>query len=136
MKILILTISFALMQIFSSSQDESEKKVEIEFEGIYRTGRGPCQWLADGSRRWAKTSGFSITKVIKGDIKVKYIEISQYCKKTDRFISYKYEQKYRVLLSLTEERLKALELDDENTVMDLWQSIETEEIVKVEEIMH
>ena len=72
----IPALFICLLQLLTNAP-ESPKMMEIEFVGTYQTGRAPCEWLPDGSRRWAKTSGFNVNKVIRGHLAVAYIEIAQ-----------------------------------------------------------
>jgi hypothetical protein len=39
-------------------------------------GRGPCEFLPDGSRRWALLRGFTPTAVHRGDVRSDYIGVT------------------------------------------------------------
>jgi hypothetical protein len=41
--------------------------------GTYTTGRGPCQQLPDGSRRWPLLRGFRIHTVYRGTVRAGYV---------------------------------------------------------------
>jgi hypothetical protein len=45
----------------------------VVFSGRYRSGRGPCEWLADGSRRWALLQGVSPEITYRGDLHTDYV---------------------------------------------------------------
>lgn len=129
MKVLLLILTL-LTSLMSMSQ-EPTKMLEIKFIGKYKTGRSPCEWLPDGSRRWALTTGFEINNWIKGNLKVNYIEISYDFDniQSKQLIS---EQKYLVVLKLTEKRIMELELDKVNTIMTYHNPIKNEEIITID----
>jgi len=46
-------------------------------KGTYTTGRGPCEWLPDGSRRWPLLRGFTIDTVYRGTVRARYVGLQQ-----------------------------------------------------------
>lgn len=113
-----------------SINPESTKMLEIKFVGKYRTGRAPCEWLPDGSRRWARTTGFKITKLINGDLKVTYVEINYDFNKK---LSTQLEdgQEYFVTIKLTKNRATELGISQVNTMMTYRNPVKNEEIIKI-----
>ena len=128
----IPALFICLLQLLTNAP-ESPKMMEIEFVGTYQTGRAPCEWLPDGSRRWAKTSGFNINKVIRGHLAVAYIEIAQE-KDLDIETGLQEGESYTVLLFLSTERFSELELDDETVLMTYQNPILIKEITHIAKI--
>ncbi len=128
MKAIILIV--CLFQSYVSQKKVSEM-FKIEFIGKYVTGRAPCEWLPDGSRRWAKTTGFEIIKLIKGNLKVTYVEISYYTNESNN-MPFENGGEYFVIIELGEERFKELELDKANTIMTYRNPIAKNEIIIIE----
>lgn len=131
MKVILLILTLFISQMCMSQ--EPTKILEIKFIGKHRTGRAPCEWLPDGSRRWAKTTGFEITNLIEGKLKVTYLEISYDFNKeqSKQLIN---GQKYLVTIKLTEERVTELELDKVNTIMTYRNPIKNEEILIIKKV--
>jgi len=129
MKTIILILTICFIQIGMSQ--EIPKMIEIKFEGKYSTGRAPCEWLPDGSRRWRKTTGFEITKMIESNLKIAYVEIN-YVFDENQGTQLKSGQEYLVTMKLTEERITELKLDKANTIMTYWNPIKNDEIMKIE----
>ena len=128
MKVVLLILTIFISQM--SIGQESIKMIEIKLVGKYRTGRAPCEWLPDGSRRWARTSGFEITKLIDGDLKVTYLEINYDFSKNSS-IQLDSGQEYFVTIKLTENRITELGLGQANTIMTYRNPIKNEEIIKI-----
>jgi len=105
-----------------------DKKMEITFEGYYVTGRGPCQVLHDGTRRWPRTTGF---KVIRSELDFSYVEIEYQMIQKRNF---ELNQIYLITIHLSEERFKELKLDQPNTRLSYRNPIKVDEIIKVEKI--
>jgi hypothetical protein len=124
--LLILTMFISQMSI----SQESTKMLETKFVGKYRTGRAPCEVLPDGSRRWARTTGFEITKLIDGNLKVTYVEIN-YDFNKNQSIQLDSGQEYFVTIKLTENRITELGLGQDNTIMTYRNPIKNEEIIKI-----
>ncbi len=125
----ILLIIMIIGQI--DVQPDQPETIEIVFHRIYTTGRGPCQFLADGSRRWAITTGFKVTKLLKGDLQTKYVEVPYDIDK-QKDIQFLAGQKYTVIMKLTEKRWKELDLDKANTIMSYRNPINANEITTIE----
>jgi hypothetical protein len=45
----------------------------VVVSGTYARGRGPCERLPDGSRRWRLLEGFTIARVHRGDVRAEYV---------------------------------------------------------------
>ena len=41
----------------------------VVVSGTFWSGRGPCEQLPDGSRRWARLQGFTVRKVHRGTVR-------------------------------------------------------------------
>lgn len=128
MKTVLLTLTIFICQI--SIYKEPSKMAEIKLIGKYRTGRAPCQWLPDGSRRWARTYGFDITKLINGNLEVTYLEIDSDFNKNSN-IELEIGQEYVVTIKLKESRITELQLNLSNTIMTYKNPIKSEEIIKI-----
>ena len=128
MKIALLLI--CLFQFWTNPQDSS-RMIEIEFFGTYQTGRAPCEWLPDGSRRWAKTTGFNVSSVTKGDLQVGYLEIAQERYQNSE-VQLQEGEAYIINITLTMERFITLKLDNEDTIMTYEEPILTKEIKSIE----
>jgi len=128
MKVVLLILTIFISQM--SIGQESIKMIEIKLVGKYRTGRAPCEWLPDGSRRWARTTGFEIIKLIDGDLKVTYLEINYDFSKNSS-IQLDSGQEYFVTIKLTENRITELGLGQANTIMTYRNPIKNEEIIKI-----
>ena len=92
----------------NSAQSEQQKSPNIIFEGVFTTGRGPCELLLDGSRRWRLINGFTISSVTVGEVNVKYIEVNLYDYKTDKMMELTEGKTYKVALNLNENQLKKI----------------------------
>ena len=51
------------------------ERATVIVSGTYTEGRGPCELLPDGSRRWAYSRGFDITQVHRGEVGSHYIGV-------------------------------------------------------------
>lgn len=129
------TIIFVLFVLFNQtlmSQEKTSKMLEIIFEGEYVTGTSPGIYNPDGSKYWFLTTGFNVIKVIKGNVKVAYIEIDNYDGNQYK-IKLQENQTYIVTIKLSKERIKETGIDTpKNTMMPLWNSINKNEIIKIE----
>ena len=47
----------------------------VVVSGTFWSGRGPCEVLPDGSRRWARLQGFTIRKVHRGSVRTASIGV-------------------------------------------------------------
>lgn len=122
----IASLIICLSQILLNPQDSIEM-TEIEFLGSYQTGRAPCEWLPDSSRRWALTTGFNIQTSFQGNVKVAYIEIET--QSTHNLaVSLQEGELYKVCITLSAERFKMLKLGDEATIMHYQDPILIKEI--------
>jgi hypothetical protein len=54
---------------------EVRTKATVVVSGTYTAGRGPCEWLPNGSHRWPLLEGFTLTTVYRGQASAGYIGI-------------------------------------------------------------
>jgi hypothetical protein len=78
--------------------------------GTFGTGRGPCEFLPDGSRRWALLRGFRITGRYRGDVGTDYIGIDDavFTKQNETDEPLESESDYLLLLKPSEKSLAVL----------------------------
>lgn len=97
-----------LPDAFYKLPEEVREQATIIVTGSYVQGRGPCIFMADGSRRWALESWFNVAKVYRGKIEGKSIHISSRLTKTEH-VSVKLEvgKQYLVLLRPGDESVEA-----------------------------
>ncbi|QCW99172.1 hypothetical protein FGM00_03220 [Aggregatimonas sangjinii] len=126
MSLPITTLLICLSHICFNPFDNAEI-IDIEFLGSYQTGRAPCEWLPDGSRRWAVTTGFNIQTSLQGDVKVAYIEIETQSTQ-NLVVSLQEGELYKVCITLSAERFKMLKLGEEATIVHYQDPILIKEI--------
>ena len=112
--------------------EEVRAQATVIVTGTYYQGRGPCMFLADGTRRWAITSHFTVKDVFRGDVggKAVYVKWRPW-KPEDRRPKLKVDHKYLVLLRPTEESLKLIKAGEH---VPFWDAIEDEEIIAIVEL--
>jgi len=54
---------------------EVRARATVVVLGTFASGRGPCQFLPDGSRRWLLLRGFMISTVYRGTVRADYIGV-------------------------------------------------------------
>lgn len=109
-----------------------QKFPNVIFESVFITGRGPCEVLPDGSRRWMLTYGFNVTTVIKGEVNVNYIEVNLYDKEKDSILEFGQGTAYTVYLNLSETQLK--DIADTDTVFHYENALSLDKIVEIKKI--
>jgi len=109
-----------------------EEKINIKFIGEYYTGRGPCQYLPNGTRRWRLIAGFKVKKINLGNIQVSDIEISpDYNKNANIDDSLELGTDYMVSLALDKEKIEILgNKDTQFTHLNLITNDEIVEIIR------
>ena len=99
-----------LPDAFHKLPEEVREKATLILTGTYSPGRGPCLWMADGSRRWALQSWFRIRTVYRGEVRLKSIHLGSRIstKPEDPDVKLELEREYLVLLRPSEETMKAI----------------------------
>ncbi len=130
--ITLFTQSIMAQKTDNFSSKEPKEKANIKFIGEYYTGRDPCQYLPNGTRRWRYITGFKVKANILGNIQVKHIEIDpNYNKANGTDILLEVGENYTISLILDKERIKTLE--NENTLFTHLNLITNEEIIEITE---
>jgi hypothetical protein len=65
----------ALPDSFWKLPSDIRDRATVVVSGRFRVSRGPCEFLPDGSRRWALLRGFTPTVVHRGDVRSDYIGV-------------------------------------------------------------
>ncbi len=131
--ITLFTQSIMGQQTGNFSSKELKEKVNIKYIGEYYTGRDPCQYLPNGTRRWRYITGFKVKENVLGNIQVKNIEINpNYNKDNGTDISLEVGKNYIISLILDKERIKILE--NKNTLFTHLNLITNEEIAEITEV--
>ena len=114
---------------------ELKEKTNIKFIGEYYTGRGPCQLLPNGTRRWRYITGFKVKEPFLGNIQVNNIEINpNFSENSNINIPLEVGKNYMISLTLDKERIKILENKDTLfTHLNLITNDEIVEIIKAED---
>ena len=127
--------SYELTWAYSVAVDEFndielKEKTNIKFIGEYYTGRGPCQLLPNGTRRWRYITGFKVKTPILGNIQVNNIEINpNFSENSNINIPLETGENYMISLKLDKERIKILE--SKNTLSTHLNPITNDEIVEI-----
>lgn len=119
-----------LPKAFHKLPEHVQAKATVIVTGTFVRGRGPCIFMADGSRRWPLESRFQITKVYRGQVGGKTVYISSSVSpeigKSSAALQNGIE--YLVLLRPSEESMKAIKAGD---YMPAWAALDGEEIVAI-----
>jgi hypothetical protein len=67
----------AMPDAFARLPKEARERATVVVSGRYRVGRGPCELLPDGSRRWPLLRGFATTAVHRGGLRGEYIGVAE-----------------------------------------------------------
>ena len=65
----------ALPDAFRSLPADVKDKATVVVSGRYQVGRGPCEFLPDGSSRFPLLRGFELTAVHRGDVTSDYLGV-------------------------------------------------------------
>ncbi|MCF6347990.1 MAG: hypothetical protein L3J20_06795 [Flavobacteriaceae bacterium] len=131
----LMLITLFTQSIMAQKTDSSkEEKVNIKFIGEYYTGRGSCQLLPNGTRRWRYITGFKVKVNISRNIQVNDIEITPNSNENSNIDdSLELGKDYMISLTLDKERMKILEnKDTQFTHLNLITNDEIVEIIKAE----
>src|SRR6185503_18275565 len=60
---------------FLALPDEVRAQATVVVSGRFRTGRGPCEPLPDGRRRWGLLQGFEVGTVYVGALRSEYVGV-------------------------------------------------------------
>jgi len=71
----MLGASPAMPDAFLRLPPEVRNKATVVVSGRYRTGRGPCELLPDGSSRWPLLRGFAPVTLYRGQVRTDYIGV-------------------------------------------------------------
>jgi hypothetical protein len=66
-----------LPERFAQIPTEARTKATVVVAGTFTRGRGPCEFLPDGSRRWRLLRGFVPTTVYRGTVRTEYIGVAE-----------------------------------------------------------
>ena len=61
---------------FDRLPSEFRERATVVLTGRFHVGRGPCQFLPDGRRRWPLLRGFTPAAVHRGDVRTDYIGVA------------------------------------------------------------
>lgn len=130
--LLIILTTLSVQNVMG--QKQLEEKANIKFIGEYYTGRGTCQYLPDGTRRWKLIAGFKVKEIILGNIQVSHVKMDasgnvNIFENQDIKTPLTQGKKYLVSMRLDEGRIKILE--DKNTQFTHLNLISKEEIVSI-----
>ena len=70
-----LETAATLPEGFARVPSEVRARATVVVVGTYTTGRGPCEFLPDGSRRWPLLRGFTTNTVYRGTVRADYIGV-------------------------------------------------------------
>jgi hypothetical protein len=119
-----------LPHAFDQLPQEVREKATVIFTGTYGEGRGFCQFLPDGTRRWALEPYFNVERVYLGKVGGKTIHINSRVSPKINDVSVKLEpgRDYLVLLRPNEESMEVIAAGD---YVPVWDAPRGEEIVAI-----
>jgi hypothetical protein len=99
-----------LPDAFHKLPEEVREKATVIFMATYREGRGPCIFIADGTRVWPLESWLNVKRVYRGKVKSKTIHINTRVspKFNDVGVRLEVGRDYLVVLRPNEESMKAI----------------------------
>ncbi|HEY5883607.1 MAG TPA: hypothetical protein VIT88_02925 [Pyrinomonadaceae bacterium] len=128
--LMLAPVSQDLPPAFHKLPEQVQAKATLILTGTFVRGRGPCIFMADGSRRWPLESRFQITKVYRGQVGGKTIYISSSVSPEIGISSAALQNgmEYLVLLRPSEESMKAIKAGD---YIPAWDALDGEEVVAI-----
>lgn len=119
-----------LPDAFHQLPEQMREKATVIFTGTYGEGRGFCQFLPDGTRRWALEPWFNVKKVYLGKVGGKAIHINSRVSPKINNVSVKLEvgRDYLVLLRPNEESMKVIKAGE---YVPVWDALHGEEIIAI-----
>ncbi|HJQ24741.1 MAG TPA: hypothetical protein VKA60_12560 [Blastocatellia bacterium] len=108
-------------------------KATLIVTATYAQGRGPCIFMADGSRRWALESWFRIKQVYRGQVGGNSIYIKRRVspKTEDAGVELEVGRDYLVLLRPSKKSMKAIKA---GAYLPAWDALHDEEIIAIVEL--
>jgi len=131
--LVLLPQSQTLPHAFHQLPQEVRGKATVIFIGTYGEGRGFCQFLPDGTRRWALEPYFNVKRVYLGKVGGKTIHINTRVSPKINDVSVKLElgRDYLVLLRPNEESMKVIKNGD---YVPVWDALHSDEIIAIVEL--
>ena len=122
-----------LPDAFHQLPEQVREKATVIFTGTYGEGRGFCQFLPDGTRRWALEPYFSVKTVYRGKVGGKTIQINSRVspKIDDVSVKLRVGRDYLVLLRPNEQSTKVIEAGE---YVPVWDAPYGEEIIAIVEL--
>jgi hypothetical protein len=122
-----------LPDAFHQLPEQVREKATVIFTGTYGEGRGPCMYLADGTRIWALEPWFNVKKVYLGKVGGKTIRINSRVspKINDVSVNLEVGRDYLVLLRPNEESMKVIKAGE---YVPVWDALQGEEIIAIVEL--
>ena len=119
-----------LPDAFHQLPEEVREKATVIFTGTYGEGRGFCQFLPDGTRRWALEPYFNVKRVYRGEVGGKTIHINSRVSPKINEVSVNLEvgRDYLVLLRPNEESMKVIKAGE---YVPVWDAPHGEEIIAI-----
>jgi hypothetical protein len=119
-----------LPDAFHQLPEQMREKATVIFTGTYSWGRGPCQFLPDGTRRWALEPYFNVKRVYRGEVGGKTIHINTMVspKVNDVSVKLVVGRDYLVLLRPNEESMKVIKAGE---YVPVWDALRGEEIIAI-----
>jgi hypothetical protein len=112
---------------------EVRDRATVVVSGTYTTGRGPCEWLPHGGRRWRLLAGFVTTTVYRGSVRAKYIGVENPGRvgTEDHQLTLVEGRKYLLLLRPSKDSARMLQKAERGP--GYWNVLSKDEIVAVVE---
>ncbi len=128
--LMLLPQNQQLPDAFHQLPEQMREKATVVFTGTYGERRGPCMFLADGTRRWALEPWFNVKKVYRGEVGGKAIQINSRVSPKINDVSVKLEvgRDYLVLLRPNEESMKVIKAGE---YVPVWDALHGEEIIAI-----
>jgi len=122
-----------LPNVFHELPEQMREKATVIFSGTYGEGRGFCQFLPDGTRRWALEPYFNVKRVYLGKVGGKTIHVNTRVSPKIKDVSTKLElgRRYLVLLRPNEESMKVIAAGE---YVPVWDALRGEEIIAIVEL--
>jgi hypothetical protein len=122
-----------LPDVFDELPEQMREKATVIFTGTYGEGRGPCQFLPDGTRRWALEPWFNVKRVYMGKVGGKSIHVNTRVspKIKDVSVNLRVGRDYLVLLRPNEESMKVIAAGE---YVPVWDALYGEEIIAIVEL--
>jgi len=119
-----------LPDAFHQLPGEVREKATVIFTGTYGEGRGSCQFLPDGTRRWALEPYFNVKRIYRGKVGGKTIHINTRVSPKINEVSVKLTvgRDYLILLRPNEASMKVIKAGE---YVPVWDALRGEEIIAI-----